>query len=52
MFAAPAIGFMMDAIRKIVSRRIGSLPPTVFVPMSVTAPVSRLRGESRLAAKF
>jgi hypothetical protein len=30
MVAAAAIGFVIDAIRKIVSGRIGSLPPTLW----------------------
>jgi len=32
--AAAVIGFVIDEIRKIVSRRIGSSAPIVLVPMS------------------
>jgi hypothetical protein len=36
MVAAAAIGFVIDAIRKIVSRCIGSLPLTVVLPVAST----------------
>jgi hypothetical protein len=36
MVAAAAIGLVSEAIRKMVSRRIGSLPPAVVVPTAST----------------
>src|SRR6266849_3424596 len=36
MAAAAVIGFVIEAMRKIVSRRIGSLPPKAFTPIAST----------------
>ena len=34
--AAAVIGLVIEEMRKIVSRRIGSLPPSAFVPIAST----------------